>query len=190
MTLLQRVQENHEDMLHELSRTSSSCSGSARWRAGGSGQAPRTRCSQNIAEDRCGVRGSGPTLPRQRCGGADGSGCVIVAVEHRPPFGSLKGLDFLHSECHIIYTGKCSKAQDLEFGNLLLSFEESSVINDYVRQQKKTPLQSKEVHTLLSSVHGMETCELSDGALKDIPPYHSPGEGNKEGKRDGHKGDK
>jgi len=41
--------------------------------------------------------------------------------------------------------------------------------------------------TLLSSVHGMETCESSDGALKDISSPHSPGERNeKGGKRDGH----
>ncbi|KAL8972125.1 MAG: hypothetical protein Q9197_002927 [Variospora fuerteventurae] len=51
----------------------------------------------------------------------------------------LKGLDFLHSECHIIHT-------DLKSDNLLLGFEDRSVINDYVRKQKENPPQSKEVH--------------------------------------------
>jgi len=39
-----------------------------------------------------------------------------------------------------------SKAQDLKSDNLLLGFEDRSVINDYVRQQKENPPQSKEVH--------------------------------------------
>ncbi|KAL8745942.1 MAG: hypothetical protein Q9190_001969 [Brigantiaea leucoxantha] len=51
----------------------------------------------------------------------------------------LKGLDFLHSECHIIHA-------DLKADNLLMGFEDRSVINDYVRQQKENPPQSKEVH--------------------------------------------
>ncbi len=39
-------------------------------------------------------------------------------------------------------------------------------------------------------MHGIQTCESSDGALKDITPHHSLGEGEeKGGKRDGHKGE-
>lgn len=39
-----------------------------------------------------------------------------------------------------------SKTQDLKSDNLLLGFEDRSVINDYVRQQKENPPHSKEVH--------------------------------------------
>ena len=39
-----------------------------------------------------------------------------------------------------------SKTQDLKSDNLLLGFEERSVIDDYVRQQKANPPKSKELH--------------------------------------------
>lgn len=39
-----------------------------------------------------------------------------------------------------------SKTQDLKSDNLLLSFENRSVINDYVRQQKENSPHFKEVH--------------------------------------------
>ncbi|KAL2044438.1 hypothetical protein N7G274_003143 [Stereocaulon virgatum] len=50
----------------------------------------------------------------------------------------LQGLDFLHSECHVIHT-------DLKSDNFLLGFEDSSVIDDYVHQQKANPPLYKEV---------------------------------------------
>ncbi|EAW09766.1 protein kinase domain protein [Aspergillus clavatus NRRL 1] len=44
----------------------------------------------------------------------------------------LQGLDFLHSECHIIHT-------DLKADNLLLGFEDSGVLESYARQQENNP---------------------------------------------------
>lgn len=44
----------------------------------------------------------------------------------------LEGLDFLHSECGIIHT-------DLKADNLLVAFEDATVIPDYVRQQTLDP---------------------------------------------------
>ncbi|KAL3477138.1 kinase domain protein [Aspergillus californicus] len=44
----------------------------------------------------------------------------------------LQGLDFLHSQCHIIHT-------DLKADNFLLGFEDSNVLEDYVRQQESDP---------------------------------------------------
>ena len=41
----------------------------------------------------------------------------------------LEGLDFLHSECGIIYT-------DLKADNLLIVFEDARVIRNYAHQQK------------------------------------------------------
>lgn len=49
----------------------------------------------------------------------------------------LQALDFLHSECHIIHT-------DLKSDNFLLGFEDSSVIDDYVRRQAEIPSLLKE----------------------------------------------
>nr|KMM72620.1 hypothetical protein CPAG_08914 [Coccidioides posadasii RMSCC 3488] len=44
----------------------------------------------------------------------------------------LQGLDFLHSECHIIHT-------DLKADNFLLGFEDSGVLESYARQQESKP---------------------------------------------------
>lgn len=44
----------------------------------------------------------------------------------------LEGLDFLHSECGIIHT-------DLKADNLLIAFEDATVIRVYVRQQELDP---------------------------------------------------
>ncbi|KAL8830149.1 MAG: hypothetical protein Q9170_005870 [Blastenia crenularia] len=40
----------------------------------------------------------------------------------------LKGLDYVHSECHIVHT-------DLKLDNIMVGFEDSSVIEDFVRAQ-------------------------------------------------------
>ncbi|KAF7619354.1 hypothetical protein AFLA_000982 [Aspergillus flavus NRRL3357] len=42
------------------------------------------------------------------------------------------GLDFLHSECHIIHT-------DLKADKFLLGFEDSDVLENYARQQESNP---------------------------------------------------
>ncbi|KAI3168992.1 hypothetical protein DTO046C5_4056 [Penicillium roqueforti] len=44
----------------------------------------------------------------------------------------LQGLDFLHSECHVIHT-------DLKADNFLIGFEHANVIQRYVRQQELDP---------------------------------------------------
>ncbi|GKZ19738.1 hypothetical protein AbraCBS73388_004725 [Aspergillus brasiliensis] len=44
----------------------------------------------------------------------------------------LCGLDFLHSECHIIHT-------DLKADNFLVGFEDPTVLKDYARQQEVHP---------------------------------------------------
>ncbi|XMA15014.1 hypothetical protein WAI453_007805 [Rhynchosporium graminicola] len=48
----------------------------------------------------------------------------------------LRGLDYLHSECHIIHT-------DLKLDNILLGFEHPSVIEDFVRKQAENPMPRK-----------------------------------------------
>ncbi|KKK14683.1 hypothetical protein P175DRAFT_0561003 [Aspergillus ochraceoroseus IBT 24754] len=61
-------------------------------------------------------------------------GGVGVPIDVLKPFLRilLQGLDFLHSECHIIHT-------DLKADNLLIGFEDPAVIRDYVRQQSLDP---------------------------------------------------
>ncbi|KAI1945502.1 hypothetical protein LOZ57_004189 [Ophidiomyces ophidiicola] len=49
----------------------------------------------------------------------------------------VTSLDFLHSECHIIHT-------DLKSDNFLLAFEDSAIIEEYVRQQEKSPAPFKD----------------------------------------------
>lgn len=63
----------------------------------------------------------------------------------------LQGLDFLHSECHIIHTGRfllsCSlsghplsnDSEDLKADKFLLGFEDSDVLENYARQQESNP---------------------------------------------------
>ncbi|KAK2629686.1 hypothetical protein QTJ16_000506 [Diplocarpon rosae] len=48
----------------------------------------------------------------------------------------LRGLDYLHSECHIIHT-------DLKLDNILLGFEHPSVIENFVKKQAKNPMPRK-----------------------------------------------
>ncbi|OJI91261.1 hypothetical protein ASPTUDRAFT_916069 [Aspergillus tubingensis CBS 134.48] len=44
----------------------------------------------------------------------------------------LTGLDFLHSECHVIHT-------DLKADNFLIGFEDATILDHYVRQQEAHP---------------------------------------------------
>lgn len=67
----------------------------------------------------------------------------------------LMGLDYLHSECHIVHTGEFKFAFnviqtrahlfviDLKLDNILVEFEDPSVIQDFVRQQVKNPIPRK-----------------------------------------------
>ncbi|VUC27273.1 unnamed protein product [Clonostachys rosea] len=49
----------------------------------------------------------------------------------------LKSLDFLHSECRTIHT-------DLKSDHFMVPFEDPSILDEYLRQQKKTPPMLKE----------------------------------------------
>ncbi|KAI9832065.1 MAG: hypothetical protein M1826_002393 [Phylliscum demangeonii] len=67
----------------------------------------------------------------------------------------LQGLDYMHSECHIIHTGEVKlhptsmniKAHqimaDLNLNNILVAFEDSSVIERFVRAQAEHPMPRK-----------------------------------------------
>ncbi|KFY29164.1 hypothetical protein V491_00162 [Pseudogymnoascus sp. VKM F-3775] len=48
----------------------------------------------------------------------------------------LRGLDYLHSECHIVHT-------DLKSDNILVGFEDRSVIKGFVRSQALNPMARK-----------------------------------------------
>jgi len=107
----------------------------------------------------------------------------------------LRGLDFLHSECHIIHTGMhqiCCKTgpansttKDLKSDNLLLGFEDRSVITDYVRQQKANLPHFKEVdgHPIYQSQpdfgglrKGIGLLKISDfgaAVFGNVPTPHS-----------------
>ncbi|KAJ6155144.1 hypothetical protein N7470_005710 [Penicillium chermesinum] len=53
----------------------------------------------------------------------------------------LKGLDYLHSECKIIHTGKLSLQDRVD--NILVGFEDSSVLRDFARAQSSNPMPRK-----------------------------------------------
>ncbi|KAI9705040.1 MAG: hypothetical protein M1836_006823 [Candelina mexicana] len=66
----------------------------------------------------------------------------------------LYGLDYLHSECHVVHTGKLPLPSisrsphpvtliDLQRENILMHFESASVIEKYVRKQQETPMPRK-----------------------------------------------
>ncbi|WEW61364.1 hypothetical protein PRK78_006854 [Emydomyces testavorans] len=68
----------------------------------------------------------------------------------------LAGLDYLHSECKVVHTGKCSSPvnildglsirlilADLKLENILVTFEDQSVIKDFVESQGNMPMQHK-----------------------------------------------
>ena len=69
----------------------------------------------------------------------------------------LKGLDYLHSECHIIHTGNllAGKAQsrlkadtgdvDLKPGNILVELENEGVIERYIQAERDEPCPRKRV---------------------------------------------
>ncbi|KAI0542646.1 putative serine/threonine-protein kinase [Xylaria digitata] len=52
----------------------------------------------------------------------------------------LEGLDFLHSECHIIHT-------DLKLDNIMVTFEDPSIIEAFIQGQLKHPMARKRVGT-------------------------------------------
>ena len=79
-------------------------------------------------------------------------GCTILPAPVFKPLLQLLllGLDFLHSDCHIIHTGKYLKThihtpfnllncEDLKADNFMLVFEEDGVIDDYVKNLDKDP---------------------------------------------------
>ncbi|CZT42280.1 uncharacterized protein RSE6_02141 [Rhynchosporium secalis] len=69
----------------------------------------------------------------------------------------LTGLDYLHSECHIIHTGKWTTLQggpttgsdsplrlDLSLQNILVNFEDDSVLDEFAQAQIENPMLQKE----------------------------------------------
>ena len=64
----------------------------------------------------------------------------------------LRGLDYLHSDCHVVHTGMslalsvfdlCLMLVDLKPDNILVGFEDHSVIKDFVRSQASNPMARK-----------------------------------------------
>ncbi|KAF4465040.1 kinase-like domain [Fusarium albosuccineum] len=76
----------------------------------------------------------------------------------------LEGLDFLHSEGHIIHT-------DLKLDNIMVTFEDQSVIDEFIQGQKQHPMARKQIdgrtiyrcHNNFGDIDGKE-------ALKNIYP--------------------
>lgn len=90
----------------------------------------------------------------------------------------LKGLDYLHSECNIIHTGKyicyptlslfylqCAHTSaDLKLDNILVSFEKESVVEDFAIAQSSNPMPRK--------VNGGHTVFLSHNDFGPLRSYY------------------
>ncbi|KAI0469392.1 kinase-like domain-containing protein [Xylaria cf. heliscus] len=69
----------------------------------------------------------------------------------------LEGLDFLHSECHVIHT-------DLKLDNIMVTVEDPSIIEVFIQGQSKHPMARKQVgtrtvyrcHNDFGDIHGNE----------------------------------
>jgi serine/threonine protein kinase len=68
-------------------------------------------------------------------------------------FCLLQALDYLHSSCHLIHTGKYTSDQsaretltlvspDIKDDNIMINFEDDAVLKSYVKLQKTSPQQS------------------------------------------------
>ncbi|KAJ3549699.1 hypothetical protein NM208_g363 [Fusarium decemcellulare] len=71
----------------------------------------------------------------------------------------LEGLDYLHSECHVIHTGKL--LVNLKLDNIMVTFEDESVIEDFVQSQAAHPMARKIV-----GERTVYRCHNNFGALK------------------------
>ncbi|RDW63050.1 Protein kinase protein [Aspergillus mulundensis] len=90
----------------------------------------------------------------------------------------LQGLDFLHSECHIIHT-------DLKADNFLVGFEEPGVLARYARQQEDSPapvsdhggrpvFQSRpDFGPLRKGVGLVQISDFSAAVFGDVPEPHN-----------------
>ncbi|KAF5017525.1 hypothetical protein F66182_10537 [Fusarium sp. NRRL 66182] len=68
-------------------------------------------------------------------------------------FCLLQALDYLHSSCHLIHTGKYTSDQsgretltlvspDIKDDNIMINFEDAAVLKSFVKRQKTSPQQS------------------------------------------------
>ncbi|KAI0403311.1 putative serine/threonine-protein kinase [Xylaria palmicola] len=91
----------------------------------------------------------------RRLAGEDRVDCVMLPLIKAHLRILLEGLDFLHSECHVIHT-------DLKLDNIMVAFEEPSVIDAFIRGQSTHPMARKQVgartvyrcHNDFGAIHG------------------------------------
>ncbi|KAH8747394.1 kinase-like domain-containing protein, partial [Hyaloscypha finlandica] len=82
----------------------------------------------------------------------------------------LEGLDYLHSECHVIHT-------DLKLDNILVTFDDQSIIAVFVQAQTMHPMARKHVgdRTVYRCHNGFGRIDSDDVLKKMHPKMTDPG---------------